>query len=115
MVWILIGAPLQGADIDLIPRLTQGVALGWDESPLWGSGSWRAPSGLMIPAGGAYIARFAMCAMTDRQGALTPGLPERGPLSPAGERGKEFDSEGPPVTATKHDVGSCRADRSEQP
>jgi len=28
------GAPLQGADIDLIPRLTQAVGLGWGRSPL---------------------------------------------------------------------------------
>jgi hypothetical protein len=30
-----------------------------------------------------------MCAVTDRQGALTPGVPGRGPLSPPGERGKD--------------------------
>ena len=26
---VLIAAPIQGADIDLIPRLTQAVGLGW--------------------------------------------------------------------------------------
>jgi hypothetical protein len=63
----------------------------------------------------AHISRALRCVrMTDRQGALTPGLPEHGPLSLAGERGKGFGSAARPLAATKHDVGSCSAARSER-
>ncbi len=62
-------------------------------------------------AGGAYIARFAMCAMTDPQGALTPGVPERGPRSPAGERETEFGSTWPALRpcGSSSGAGCCRA------
>ncbi len=38
---VFIGAPLQGADIQLIPGVSQAVCLGWGGSPLWGFGLAR--------------------------------------------------------------------------
>ena len=43
----------------------------------------------MPTAGGAYIARFAMCAMTDPRGAPHPWTARAWPPLPAGERGKD--------------------------
>jgi len=42
VAWVLMGAPLQGADIELIPRVSQAVGLGWGRSPLWGFGLVRS-------------------------------------------------------------------------
>jgi hypothetical protein len=58
VAWVSIGAPLQGAEILMIPCLPQAVGLGCDRSPLWGSGLIRIGEGA---AGGAHIA-FYVCA-----------------------------------------------------